>query len=374
MTRFAWLLCVFVMVQSIDASAAAEIEDVRTLDELRAITPLVTADGWSVRLGLSDGGEAAGPVMVLYCIAERIEPTVRSPATHAQEQDFDGQRIGPLYFDIDWGDVRIVRDRHRIKTMERIGPALSAATVPLTQTGKARLTVRAQRGEILAERLIVVRERPRPVWHAFARRERVNNTFGFVVADRAMPAVIRINGYTSRDLPDVSGSRDAVTKPSTRPSPLPFDVTSEPNAVHAMSLVLEGGAFVVKSSKVTFSNRDQDKLLARWWVNGAAVNSEVMPAQLAMQRTGQVQAADTVSVRFGLPDFLGDLRPGDRVALQLLHSPDGFDPAPSGIMQMQHQMMHAQTEHDQWPMLSNRIEFEITEAMLTEKDHADDGK
>ena len=85
MTRFARLLCVFVMVQSVDAWAAAEIKDVRTLDELKAVTPLLTADGWSVRFGLSDGGEAAGPIMVLYCIAERVERR-GAPELHVREQ------------------------------------------------------------------------------------------------------------------------------------------------------------------------------------------------------------------------------------------------------------------------------------------------
>jgi hypothetical protein len=202
----------------------------------------------------------------------------------------------------------------------------------------------------------------------------LNNTLGFVVADVPMPAVMRINGYTSRGLPETTGARDAATKPSTRPSPLPFDVTGEPNPALALSLALDGGAFIVKSPKATFTNRDPDKLLARWWVNGAAVSSQVMPAQRAMQQTGQVQPTDTITVRFGLPDFLGDLRSGDRIGLQLLHSPEGFDPAPSGIMQMQQWLMQAQTEHDEWPMLSNRIEFEMTDALLNEKDHADDGK
>jgi len=93
-----------------------------------------------------------------------------------------------------------------------------------------------------------------------------------------------------------------------------------------------------------------------------------------MLQTGQVRLTDTITVRFDLPDFLGDLRPGDRIGLQLLHSPDGFDPAPSGVMQMQHQLMQAQTDHDEWPMLSNRIEFVMTAALLKEKDHADEGR
>jgi hypothetical protein len=320
-----------------------------------------------VRLGLSDGGEAAGPVMVLYCIAERADSKAATPATKNNELNFEGRPIGPLYYDVDWGGARVAQHRNHIKTQERIGRALSAVTVPLRATGKARLTVRDGEGGLIAVREIVIRQRPRPVWHAFARSERINDAAGFVVADDPMPAVIRINGYASRGLPGTAKAAGGTTQPSTRPSPLPFDVATEPHPTLALSLALEGGAFVVKSPTATFSNRRDDQLLARWWVNGAAVSSEVMPPQRATQQTGQVKATDTLTVRFGLPDFLGDIRAGDRIGLQVLHAPDGFEPAPSGIMQLQQQVIQALTAHDEWPMLSNRIDFELTEPLLREK-------
>ena len=44
---------------------AAEIADVRTLDDLLALAPIEAAGGYKVRVGISDAGPAAGPVMVL---------------------------------------------------------------------------------------------------------------------------------------------------------------------------------------------------------------------------------------------------------------------------------------------------------------------
>jgi hypothetical protein len=349
------------------AGAAGEIPDVRTLEELLAVTPVEAAGGWKVRIGLSDGGAAAGPVMVLYCVAEEMEAKVRTPATRTKEPH--GERIGPLIYDVDWGALRTIHHREEfLNTARRVGPALSAATVRLNTTGKAILSVRDTEGNLIAQRAIVIAERPPVVWHEFARKRRVDGKLSGVVANDPRPAIIRITGHRSHSLSEPPEAGDATTKSSTRPSPLPFDVGVEPDARARLSLAFDGGAFVVKSPRADFTDRSHDRLLARWWVNGRPVAADKVPPKYAQQHTGQERMTDTLRVGFGLPNFLGDVKVGDRIRLQVLYAPDGFEPAPMGQAVMMQQIAQVFAK-DARPMLSNRIEFELTDALLAEKDH-----
>jgi hypothetical protein len=66
-----------------------------------------------------------------------------------------------------------------------------------------------------------------------------------------------------------------------------------------------------------------------------------------------------VDIRLVLPDSLGDLKVGDKVGVQMLYSPGGWQ-VPESEMRLGRLL--AQTPRS--PLLSNRLEFKVTGAML----------
>jgi hypothetical protein len=102
--------------------------------------------------------------------------------------------------------------------------------------------------------------------------------------------------------------------------------------------------------------------LARWWVNGkpveAALRKEIVRYH-DIARQFSSQQHDRIA--FGLPETLGAIRAGDVVGLQVMYCPDGHKP-----------LNHS--DEDRYskrngrvpaiPLLSDKIEFKITEELL----------
>ena len=84
----------------------------------------------------------------------------------------------------------------------------------------------------------------------------------------------------------------------------------------------------------------------------------------------QQRVGNDVMLAFGLPDFLGELKVGDRVALQLLWSPDGQEPLRTGEMyDRMKKMMRLHMIGWEWPVMTNRIEFTLTDELLAKRDN-----
>jgi hypothetical protein len=73
-----------------------------------------------------------------------------------------------------------------------------------------------------------------------------------------------------------------------------------------------------------------------------------------------------MSVPLHLPTGLGELKAGDRVALQVLYCPDGFDllPRDEASQVMQHLASGGGNGAVVVPLLSNRIEIAVTKDLL----------
>jgi hypothetical protein len=136
-----------------------------------------------------------------------------------------------------------------------------------------------------------------------------------------------------------------------------------------MRLTFREGIFVIHADN-KFPADAPSELLARWWVNGQAVAAPV-PKEIRAEQSGKQfrssKPVEEAAITFGLPDFLGDLKPGDRVALRLLYSPQGTAPL---IPMHLAQMMRQQQRYWLWPVMTNRIEFVVTEELLAKRDHA----
>ena len=75
-----------------------------------------------------------------------------------------------------------------------------------------------------------------------------------------------------------------------------------------------------------------------------------------------------MTIAFALPDFVGDLKPGDRLAVQLLYAPDGHEPLSSMRMHLA-QMMRMQRRDWPWPVMTNRLEFLLTAELLAKREN-----
>jgi len=349
---------------------AAEIADVRTLDDLLALAPIEAAGGYKVRVGISDAGPAAGPVMVLYCWAERSSGAATRPTT-GESYDGAAEELGPLLFEIAWPlQDRIEQRRRLVQIQEQIGPSLYAASVPLEPLRKAKVVMRDRAETLVAERALPI-ERPPHVWHAFVREVfGKNGAVSAVVADEPSPAVVRLCGGIPRN----DGP------PTTRPASMTlFRIEDDPSPQSPLTLSLHDGAFVLKCSAGKLLDLPAELLLARWWVNGKPVAAMKDPKrrQHAMQQARAVRETGDLRIAFGLPDFLGDVKAGDRVSVQVIYSPDGWEPVSveGQMRQMMQRMQRLRSMNAPlWPIVSNRIEFVLTEEMLKERDHPIESK
>jgi hypothetical protein len=82
----------------------------------------------------------------------------------------------------------------------------------------------------------------------------------------------------------------------------------------------------------------------------------------------QIRSVDEVTIAFGLPDFLGaELKAGDRVTVQLLYLPYGYEPV-TRERQMMQQLIMPITKR-RWPEMTKRIQFALTDALLARRDN-----
>ena len=366
-----YLTCAFgmalaVVVLASSAHATETIIDVATMKDLRAAPLLRLADGTDLRLGLSTGGDAAGPWRMLYCLVEK-DGDEHGLATSGPATDRSGhpERLGPLRYEVTWRGTIVCPMVHElIKQTCMLSPRLHIGAVLLQREGVAVLRVFDESQRLVAERELNVPAVRPAVWSRFAR-PLVNaqpETCEFVVEDVALPAMPRFAE---------GGLRVSATQPAAESS-LPGELLLEPNddppPTPALRLTLKDGLFAIRSDK-KFPADAPGELLACWWVNGQAIAAPV-PKEIRAEQLGKQfrssKQVEEATIQFGLPDFLGDLKPGDRVALRLLYSPQGTTPL---IPMHLAQMIRQQQRDWPWPVMSNRIEFVLTEELLAKRDH-----
>jgi hypothetical protein len=141
-----------------------------------------------------------------------------------------------------------------------------------------------------------------------------------------------------------------------------------------LGLTLADGQFVLETRCVVGLYEPADGLLARWWVNGRPV-----AAALAQDRLQEQQPVDKLlralrqppaplRIPAALPQTLGPVKPGDKVALQVMYCPAGFKEL--GVLARRQELEKSGADcflPAFQPLLSNRLEFEATKAMAVSR-------
>ena len=339
------------------AEAAAEplaIPDVKSLADLEASPAIDVGLGWSVRLGVADPGEAAGgPWLVLYCLVD-VKPDKPRDGGAAVV----GEPIGPASYE--WAIHRPgIVEMKELKTLRMVGvrPGLFCATLPITEkNGERVLTVFAPGERIIARRSFERRTGPpRPCyWYTFAALRRTGSGDAerqdFVVADDAR-AAYPLFGPAPMHPPATDGELPGA---------------GAPGDADGLRLSLEDGTFVIAADRLMTYAPDE-LVLARWWVNDEPVVEGVREHRKMKDQAIQLVNTKEMRIAFGLPDHLPALNPGDRIALQVLYAPGGHRHVlPPGVVAAQMQKAQRMMGKDDVarPLLSNRLEFELTDERL----------
>ena len=339
----------------------ALLADVRTLDELRAAPAHRVGNGWEARLGLAGPGAEAGPWKLLFCLARWVGEG--EPAIHI-EGVVQGKMLGPVFY-----TVRVPgRERRALAEMAMAAMAgregLYAAVVPVAWQGEFDLEVFGAKGELVARRRLAVKAAEPCYWAQFARgRERLvlKGAAPWVVRREVAAAIPQFSEALS--LWPANAKREAL-RLAEGGEPLPGQVPSR-HPAHRLALALEDDAFVIRSEVKMLVWGDLH-LLARWWVNDKAVLPPRPDGMEALQIGRAVTRGKSVRVAFALPGFLGTIRAGDRIGLQVLYSPARIRPLPRA--RAEEELLHALADADvrnaRVPMLSNRLDFVLTEGLL----------
>ena len=390
MKRLIAAACVL-LVLSASASGIEKIADVTTLEELQKVKPIKLENGWEVRLGLGEGGAEAGPWKLLYCLA-KYPGTGRMHAERRLSHKGPGvlRWLGPVYTEII--SLTGANDLENIKAIgSTVTPpreALHCQLISVAWKGRYRLRVLGEKDGIVAERIYEVARDRRVYWRVFAgsRRRQERNKVRYRVDPWGPPAFPRFDGHTAV----VDFTKRSMKAPGETPLPgrVPEgDFWVRCNArvarltkmregerlerLRSMTLSLEKDVFVVRSDPKMQVFGDVH-LLARWWVNGKPKPDKEGKVASMSHGNGLVIYVNEHRVKFGLPDILGTLKAGDKVALQVMYSPGKYriavlaKGAALGAMRSVVKDGVARV-----PMVSNRIEFAVTQAMLEARGKAD---
>lgn len=378
------LVCLLALsgVVAAGEGAVPELAAVRTMGELEAAAAHRLPSGWVVRLGLGEPGELAGPWKLLYCHATYEgggDPSFRING------ELHAQILGQVFYtvtDPKRGRRRaIARKAFVVAAPQRT--ALYCVIVPMAWSGAYRVRVLSPKGKVLAERIVRV-ERPRPChWAQFAtsREGPAKEGEAAWLPRREAWAAVPAFGESASML--AFDRRLEAGAPPKHKQPLPGIVPLEPpwawrmlgnriaerrqgEPLCQLLLAREGAAYVVRGALPMLAWPDIT-LLARWWVNGKAVVPPRSDEHEMIQLGRVARFATEMKVALGFPAFLGELNPGDRVGLQVLYSPGTIQQLPrtrAAEGEMLKAMANLRRDAAPMPLLSNRLDLTLTDAML----------
>jgi hypothetical protein len=366
-----------------DVAKVVEIPRVQTLPDLKAQPPIVLADGWRVRVGIGEPGAEAGPWTLVYCYAEHEGN--ENQRVVAYRGPLRGEFLGPVLVDVTMGTLEVAPPL--VEIMQ--GPALPRRAlycrlVPVPWKGEYRVSIRSRAGGELARTVFKVEE-PQPCWWLqFGRLNGVRADY--TVEPSPTAAVPALDGWTPVWVEPEAETDSKVPEDVPLPGRVPTDPQwgfyvqpkleslKEGEVLYGLSLALEEAAIVVRSEVPMITWPDL-QLVARWWVNGRPV----LPVRSDDVRMIQLGRAVTIGkemrLDFGLPKTLGSLKAGDTVGLQVLYSPAIIEQLPKtwgGAARMA--AVSLETHTARFPLLSNRLEFMVTESMLESREPKEDAK
>ncbi|MHC4983446.1 MAG: HEAT repeat domain-containing protein, partial [Planctomycetota bacterium] len=383
------------------------IPEVGSLVGLRRLTPVTTLDDWQIRLALASphDDEEGMPWKLLYAhlrYAGKNEKVSAPDSPYGRES-----ALGPLGYSVAHAErpegpfpEPSVTLTKRLKTLPLFGEErwlerLYCTAVPMPAAGAYRIRVHgwhSVRRACLAEQVVVVPSAGLCAWSGFAAPATADGDGspgqvkelaarprpGYPQYPRTYPIWVLERGESFVETPI---SRRSL--PGRLPAPVewlgfrPGGVSLRyklPEGTHWLGLAHEGDRFILRMRES--ADLSDEHLLARWWVNGRGVS--VAPAEAAEAaeageerrpkkdrpiRAGPAEAR----VRFGLPKMLGPVKAGDKVAVQVMYCPHGYAvlsrPKPDCRSTLTLSKV-AGPLLPVLPLLSNRLEFEVTAAML----------
>ncbi len=356
--------------------APAEIAAVGSMTDLLDQPAIAVAGDWKVRLGWADASPGGEPWELLYCWAE-YTGTDGKPAL-PQTKDDPRDPLGPVRFRVSDPDKKA-----RLEVMEksiaqdRAAPptrALYAAVVPVAWNGRYEVSVFGADGREVGRAMLTI-DKPRPcLWQTLGMLNPAARTAGgpWVVMASSPTAVYPwIDGAAPAWTPLIDPTLADLTAKKGLPGQLPVaaawlppkygpppDKLGEPD----LALSLDGGDLVVRSRGPINTDADLN-LAARWWVNGEPVPAPPADAARLLQEARKIETGTEARLPLILPQALGRLKAGDKVGLQVLYSPAMLRPLTADRNHEQLEALAA-AEPVNVPLLSNRLDFAVTEAML----------
>jgi type 1 glutamine amidotransferase len=312
-----------------------EVPDAAAVESQSEIT---LPDGGVVKLGIGPLDPELGPWRMVYCRVEKHGEKAGKSMTGQGNPTI----LGPLVMRYEWVDnARYLMDRGRWITVipDPPGvPALYQAAVPLRREGRLRVTIETPDGVTVAVGEYDVKDRHLSSWRAFARAvyDRQGGPDRLITSRWAAPVIPRVEGLSSAAV-------DGRT------------------ALPTLKLSLEGDVFQIDGDGKLLAESD-DCLLARWWVNGEPRIPNGRESQAIIQQGRKVlPPKPMLTVGFGLPVDLSDCTPGDRIGIQVMYSPGGWEYF-DDVKRLELKRM---TRRDLLPYaISNRLELAVTPELL----------
>jgi len=359
------------------------LSDVRTLADLTQCKELKVDDTpWRVRIGLGDGGDEAGPWKLVYCLASYAAD---GDATLSHEGQTPDLMLGPVFVEVLGDDDTKLGQPRGMSAMQRTLPGrkcLFAAVVPTAWEGTYRLRIRSPSGQLLAERRLKVTDPPPCYWAEFAikqDRDAARGEPAWAVSfdpAAARPACGNVQPLFVFDHRKFACDFERLELPGTIPLPHqwssifgiqwgPVKLGEAPPPLLRLS---QAAGVLTIDSDVKIVTWADLHLLARWWVNGEPVLPPRPDGVSMIGLARRVAYGNRMRVSLALPDMLGEVKAGDRVALQVLYVPGGSVQLPRNRMsgEMALGLSAPAGPAASVPLLSNRLELDIVSAEDTE--------
>ena len=355
-----------------------KIPDVRTVSDLSTQEPIASGDGWEVRLGIGAGGEASGPWRLLYCLVKQTDDDPKPKVDVAS--DGGDEFLGPVRYRVrqDGEEYKVLRELARVARLP-VRDALYCGRILTAWKGRYHVSVFSRDGKLLAECAFEIDSPRMCYWQQFACVEPSDAAASVdaTVRDRAYAAVPNFNRTMPIWQPDqILGIETAGMLPLPGTVPVDFawlnciaasqrSTKPRKHSDHALTLSFEKGCFVLNSIAPMVNWPDR-LLLARWWVNDHPIVPKVSTKNELQELHRQLAPTKQFEMAAALPLGLGELKPGDKIGVQLLYSPTIYEllPASREESQLKQLALGIEDETPAIPLISNRLEFEVTPRLL----------
>jgi len=329
--------------EPVEIVTPADIASVDDISEMESLESLDAGHRWRVQLALVNG-DSLTPLKLLYCRAEWTDEN--RPPKPVPFGRYIAQHLGPVIWTLSKEGFR----ESGPEPNSRPAPPMSlrgdgcvyVATLPLSGFKQTYVQVySAFDGRELARHCISPAESSFWTWGRFMAHQKGKSlgvATDFKAARPGMPAFRPIH-----------------TLPEKTPKEKDISI----------NLSLKDGFFVLKVDKRILPTQGS-RLLARWWLNDRLVLPQASEDLTFPENADTEGLANLLRLPAAPPTVSLKAKPGDKISLQVMLSPDRLG-SPS-ITNMFEQSIACLTGDDlpPIPVLSNRISFKADSEMLTQ--------